>query len=337
MKTLRASLFTAITPGQVPEWIHLMPAGEFRTSDKRGPFRLGDAMAVIAASLAAGGMLAIDQDHATDLAAKRGEAAPARGWIVELDARADGVWGRVEWTETGRALLSDRAYRGISPVFTHSAGGDVRQILRAALTNDPALPQLTTLMHRDDDMDWKKELAALLGMKADASDEDVMAAVKRTAKAAADEKATAARIAKAAGLDEALDADGLVTALASRQAQSTDVDKLRGTVSDLTIEIASLKAVGSKAEAERVVDAEIVAGKPIKAQRDVWVQLMASDPDKAKAALAALPSIKGDALVREQDKGSGGLTAEERKVCALVGVSEEKFLASRQSAVTVEI
>lgn len=310
MKTLRATLFSAITPGQVPEWIHLMPAGEFRCADGRGPFRLGDPAAVIAASLEAGGMLAIDQDHSTDLAAKRGEPAPARGWIVALEARADGVWGRVEWTEAGRALLSDRAYRGVSPVFAHTSGGDVRRILRAALTNDPALPQLTALMHGEDqDMDWKKELAALLGMKADASDEEVMAAAKRAM--AAEKKETAAQ-------------------------ESAELVALRGELNDLKVSLAASQAASTLAEATRLVDAEIAAGKPIKPQRDVWIELMAADPAKAKAALAALPSIKGDPLVREEDKGSGGLTAQEREICSLTGVSEEAFLAARKTPLIVE-
>ncbi len=66
-------------------------------------------------------------------------------WIGELQARPDGIWGRVEWTESGAALMGDKAYRGISPVFTHSKDGAVTRILRAALTNTPNLSQLATL------------------------------------------------------------------------------------------------------------------------------------------------------------------------------------------------
>jgi phage I-like protein len=337
MKTDRAHLFSLLpTSGEIPQWIHLMPAGTFKAADGRGPWT-ADLAAVIAASLPAGGRLPIDQDHATDLAAKQGLPAPARGWIVAMEVRADGIWGEVDWTETGKALLSDRSYRGISPVFTTRAGGKVERILRAALTNDPAISELNTLMQanhtEENDMDWKKELASLLGLESDASDDAVLAAVKKVAKFASDEKKETAAIAKAAGLDETLDADGLVKALASRQAQATDVEGLRSTVSDLTIEIATLKAHGSKTEAERLVDAEILAGKPIKAERDTWINLMAFAPDKTKAALAALPSIKGDTLDKDKKAGGGnGLDESETAICQLLGLAPEEFVAARKGA-----
>ena len=227
MKTDRAHLFSLLpSSGEIPQWIHLMPAGTFSTRDGRGPYTLADPQAVIATSMA-GGMLPIDQDHATDRNASSGNAAPARGWIIKMEARADGIWGEVDWTETGKALLADRAYRGISPVIFHTKSGEVRSIGRASLTNVPAISQLATLMNEEINMDWKKQLASLFSLDGDASDEDVFSAVKKAAKFAAEQKTTASLVAKAAGLDETLDADGLVKALASRQAQATDVEGLR--------------------------------------------------------------------------------------------------------------
>lgn len=129
------------------EWVHLVPAGTFSGSDGRGPFRLADAPAVIAASLA-GGKIPFDENHSTDLAAPRGAPSPARGWIVAMQSRPDGIWGRVEWTGEGRALLGQRAYRGVSPVFESDKSGTVLRVLRAALTNVPNLPQLATMHSR---------------------------------------------------------------------------------------------------------------------------------------------------------------------------------------------
>ena len=37
-------------------------------------------------------------------------ASTARGWIVNLEARDDGLWGQVEWTAHGSALMADKAY-----------------------------------------------------------------------------------------------------------------------------------------------------------------------------------------------------------------------------------
>lgn len=337
MKTDRLSLFSAFSaPGEAPDWIHLIPAGEFRTDDGRGPFRVADPAALIAASLPAGRALPIDQDHATDLAAKQGGEAPARGWIVEMEAREDGIWGRVEWTGKGKDLLADRAYRGISPVFNRSKDGVVHQVLRAALTNNPAMSQLTTLMHGDDRMDWKEELASLFGMSSEAGDEDVMSAVKEAVKASKKEKETAARLAKAAGLDEGASVDTLVTTLAARQAQASDVDAIRSELADLKIALASNAAEASRAEAERIVDAAIKEGKLPPAARSTWIELAHSDPERARKAIAPMVPING-APLREPEGGQkdGGLDDVEKQICALTGVDPEKFIAARAGGIEI--
>jgi len=64
---------------------------------------------------------------------------------VELQARANGLWGRVEWTGVGRRLLLDGAYRGISPVIKHNKAKVVLSVLRASLTNTPNLLGLVSL------------------------------------------------------------------------------------------------------------------------------------------------------------------------------------------------
>ena len=76
-----------------PAWVHLLPAGEIETIDRRGPYRIADAEKLIAAGFAATPRLPIDENHATDLAAPKGQPAPARGWITAMEAREDGIWG----------------------------------------------------------------------------------------------------------------------------------------------------------------------------------------------------------------------------------------------------
>ena len=82
--------------------------------------------------------------------------------LIDRGHVADGIWGKVEWTETGTALMADRAYRGISPVMVHDATGKVTAILRASLTNRPNLKGLATL-HGELDMEPLAELRTLLG------------------------------------------------------------------------------------------------------------------------------------------------------------------------------
>ena len=155
--------------GAAPEWLHLLPAGKALTRDGRGPYHVADAARLIAESMAAAGnKMVLCENHATDLSAPKGGAAPARGWIVDLQERADGIWGRVSWTEEGRRLVEDQAYRGVSPVISHASDGAIVRILRASLVNQPNILGLTSLhmtvpvAHKMDAID--KSIAAYLGL-----------------------------------------------------------------------------------------------------------------------------------------------------------------------------
>jgi hypothetical protein len=101
--------FAGAVMGTVPEWLHLIPKGTFTGDDGRGPYHLKSPAAVIAASMTAG-RLPLDVNHSTDVAAPQGQPSPAQGWIVELQMRDDGIWGRVEWNDSGRQLMTERAY-----------------------------------------------------------------------------------------------------------------------------------------------------------------------------------------------------------------------------------
>jgi len=136
--------------GSVPRWVHLLPAGEIKTRDGRGPYQVANMAALAASSLAAAnGKMVLDENHATDLAAPKGDPAPARGWIVDLQARGDGMWGRVDWTSEGERRMADREYRGVSPVIAHLADGTITGVLRASLVNQPNFVGLTSLHMMD--------------------------------------------------------------------------------------------------------------------------------------------------------------------------------------------
>jgi len=127
--------------GQAPEWIGLIPAGDIDTRDERA-YVNDDPKTVIAATeaLRMEVGLPIDYDHATDLAAPNGRPAPAAGWLKEFKIRDGAIFARVEWTEAGRKAVTSGEYRYVSPVFDYSKKtGRITRILRAALTNNPAL------------------------------------------------------------------------------------------------------------------------------------------------------------------------------------------------------
>jgi phage I-like protein len=251
--------------GQVPEWIHLIPAGTFSGVDGK-PYVLRDAEKVIAASMTAG-KLPVDENHSTQRAPAAGAPSPARGWIVELQNRADGIWGRSEWNESGTALMTDKAYKGISPVFTYDkADGTVIAILSAALTNNPNLTQLTALHTNGNDMD-KIAICTALGIAGTVDDAAVMTALQ-TAVAAGTELAT------------------VKAELAALKLTHVPIER----VTALETSLNTLQAEGKRAAAVAFVDAAIKAGKPIAAARDAYIAQHVADPAGTETLVNLLPS-----------------------------------------------
>jgi phage I-like protein len=133
------------------QWVHLLPAGTVTGRDGRGPYTV-DAeavQAVLAAYAAHGGHLPVDYEHQSLGASQRSGPVPAAGWIEALEARADGVWGLVRWTERAAELLSRREYRYLSPVFSYLVeSGRVIALEGAALTHTPNLAELQAAASR---------------------------------------------------------------------------------------------------------------------------------------------------------------------------------------------
>lgn len=291
----------------VPEWLHLLPAGEARTQDGRGPYRVTDAAQLIRASLNAVGKLPLDENHSTDLAAPKGEPAPARGWIVELQHRADGIWGRVDWTEAGRALVQDKAYRGISPVIMHRKDGAVTAILRASLTNTPNIIGLASLHQEEHEMDLKTLLIEALGLDGEADDDAIVAAVKAKVEGSAEEPDAAALqsavhtaispIAKALGLADNADAQAVLSSVTGL-ASGTDgrVVALQAEIVGLTGKIDTLSSNAKRKDAEAFVDGAIRAGRVgLKPVRDEYVAMHMEDPTRAEKLINAMPALNNSA------------------------------------------
>ena len=99
---------------------------------------------IIAARQAAATKIVIDWEHATLWRAKKGEEAPAAGWIDPRDlAWREGVGLvalRRDWTPRAEAQIESREYLYGSPVFQYDpVTGDVLSLHSFALTNDPGL------------------------------------------------------------------------------------------------------------------------------------------------------------------------------------------------------
>lgn len=165
-----------------PEWVQLTPRGAVEARDGR---RFVFDPEALAAEFAAGGVdLPIDFDHETEFSMVNG-SRPARGWIVELQARPTGLYGRVSWLPDAVAALKARAYRYISPTFWRGSDGVSARLLKgAALVTSPALgmPAVASAQRTGvKTMSLPQQITAALNLPDDASAEDAVSAIKALA------------------------------------------------------------------------------------------------------------------------------------------------------------
>ncbi|SMF42015.1 Mu-like prophage I protein [Tistlia consotensis] len=309
------------TPTAKPyeQWVHLIPAGTFSGRDGRGPYRLTDAAAVIEAARRYAGtaQIPIDYDHALDKAAPEGRPAPAAGWIKGLQARADGIWGLVAWTERAAASIWAREYRYLSPVFRHRKDGTITNLLRAGLTNVPNL-ELTALASQQqrngdpstmDMEEFMRQLRAALGLPDDADASAILAELKNA-----------------------------VTA-----AQSAAPDPAHyvpiGEFERLAAELNRVNQGVSVQAAEIAVDREITAGRLAPFLREWGVNLCSVNKPAFDGFMAKTgPAIRqlfepGPATAlppKGWSPGGSALDDTERAVCAALGHTPEEFTRNRE-------
>lgn len=375
-KLFRAAHSVLLPLGEPPEWVHLLPLrASFQGRDGRGPYSLPDvqaAQAVIDATVAyqAGADLPIDYDHQLLWSRENGQPAPASGWIKQLEARADGLWGRVEWTPRAAEGLRHREYRYLSPVFMHAQDGFVTRLCFAALSNIPNL-ELTALASQLPEGEPTvnldalfKKLSGLFKLPGDATAEAVAAHAQKLMDGLA-------VLAKAVGLPNESDLEKLAAHAQQRldgiKADLADLARAMGapegsTKEQLAAHAQNLAKPGERPaggppdpsqyvpmsqfnvvndrlkvlEGERVtglVDEAVKAGKIPPANRDWAMSYASQDEAGFKKMLEGMPSIVvpgASGPAGPPPQGKDGLTAEDMAICSQLGLSPEEFKKTRK-------
>lgn len=318
-----------------PEWLHLLPAGEIFTNDGRGPYRAGDLVALMAASLKSGEKLVLDECHATDLKAPKGDAAPARAWIVELQQREDGIWGRPEWTSVATERRIWTEYRGISPVIAHRKDGSIDAVLRASLTNTPNFRGLKTL-HQENVMDFRAWLIEALGLGSDADDAAIQAALTAKFEGKKEDVETALQsalnpIAQAAGLAIGSNAAAIlvgVQQLATGGGRDAIITALQSELKTVTTDLNGLRDEGKRTAATAFVDGAIAAQRVgVKPMRDRYISMHMADPEGTAELINAMPCLtpSGTTAVPPADRKAGELGTADNTVISLMGIDPEAY------------
>lgn len=276
-----------------PEWVHLLPIGAVVGRDGRN-WRLDDPQGVIAQSR---GEIPIDYEHQSEHSRKEGGAAPAAGWITALQARKDGIWGKVEWTARGAEMVRNREYRFLSPAMRFDpVTKQIKRIISAGLVHHPNL-ELTALSSEetpmsDNNPDALRQIAQAIGLNGDAGTAEIVAAI--TDRAAPD------------------------------PSRYVPVEA----VSDLLRQRNGVVAQNSQRAAEAQVAAAMDAGYITPGMRDWALSLCSRDPDSFDAFLSsALPAyahIKTSqfdrAVALNSESRSRMATGAEDSICQQLGL-----------------
>lgn len=341
-----AALFSIADGAAVPEWIHLLPAGELRMNQERGTIKpLAPGALPILCTFDGRDPIdrvPVDVNHANAKRGTQGADTPAYGWLVELSARADGLWGRVEWNATGRKAIEERAYRGVSAELMVAADGTIIGIRGASLTNHPNIKGLSPVFQsagEDDDMDkFLKDLKAKLGLKDDATPEAVLQAVNDLAEGNGVLSARIAEIGKAAGAADGAKPEAVlqsVTTLAAKAAATgTGDDKaiegLRAELQTVTTELNTLKTNTAREKATAFVDGAIAEGRVgVKPLREHYIERHMSAPADVEKEIAAQPKLSGTTILPAAPPADGALTEEEKGAARMMGISEDDFKKSK--------
>jgi phage I-like protein len=300
--------------GEIPKRIQLLPPGPNIEGRDGRKWVMRDGEAVAAASNAYLPNHSIDENHAVDHKAPKGESSPAFGWFSNVTAEANGsVWADVEWTKRGAEAVAGLEYRYISPVILHNEKGEVTSVLRAALSNSPNLDikslNSETPENPAKEKNMEKILAAL-GLPADATEDEALAAIEKLK--------TSLNSAKPQTVDLAAYAPR--TDLAVMEARAAAAEK----------QLSELNAAKFKAEVEGVVDQAIKDRKIAPASRDQYLSLCATQEqfENLKKVFAASPAVIGEGTQAPVGAPPGGpvsLNADETELAAAAGYSPEEW------------
>ncbi|MDH5525211.1 MAG: phage protease [Desulfobulbaceae bacterium] len=301
--------------GSVPEWVELLPSGQIIVGRDKRRWINDNPQDVVTAFATNRAAVPVDIEHATEKKGPIGEAAPAMGWIEEMEVREGGaVWGRVEWTTKGKELIANREYRYFSPVFKYEPRTTrVRIITSVGLTNSPNL-YLTALNQQQHEEEPNMDLKQLLAACGLPETTTFAQALNHINKMTGD-LATATNRAENPSLEKFVPRADHDAALA----RATNAEQKLKELNDTQLE----------KEIETEVGDALKAGKITPATTDYHKAQCRQEGglDRFRDFVKAAPVV-GDASGldgKQPERDGKALNSEEKKVCENLGISEEEY------------
>jgi phage I-like protein len=267
--------------------------------------------------------IVVDYEHQTLAAAQNGQPAPASGWLKPLNLEwreGQGLYCKApEWTETAAAFLKKKEYKYLSPVFSyHKQTGQVLDLLHVGLTNNPAIDGMEDVLlaaakslSQQPEEPVMEKLLKMLGLSAEASEDEAVAALTAIQTSADD-------------LKKDLKAKDEAIAAAKANGDATAMEAITG----LQTEVAALTKTIHESEMDTLIAAAKADGKLIPAQ-EKWARELGVDALKGYLdvahPIAALKTQQSTTQQRDAE-GKAILTDEQIAVCTQMGIPQEDFI-----------
>lgn len=286
-------------------WLPMIPAGLFAGVDGR-MWNNSDPDAVVASFQK---KRPFDVEHSTQLKGPKGEPAPAVGWILKLESRDGEIWGYTEWNEDGDEYVNGKKYAFYSPAFDHLKDGTVTALASSALTNDPNL-NVPSLNHKEaNDMTLSKAIREALILGEEATEQDAVTAICSLQS----DKETAL--------------NSVMKDYVPKETHQIALNRAAKAEGELT-------EIRSK-EIDDLVQGAIDEGKVAPANKDMYVSLCRTEGgvEQFKSFLGTAPAIATNSRVNtpKDEHGKPKLEEHEVALCRKMGVTEEEFIAAKQT------
>ncbi len=319
----------------VPDTIFVLPIGHVVSS--KGEFDVDEeSFKAMKDQIAQRGVdLVVDYEHQT----LKGVEAPAAGWVKELKLEDGQIKAVVEWTPRGAEYLKNKEYRYLSPVVNvRKADNKATGLHSLALTNTPAIEGMNPIVNSENytqnveggknHMDMKK-LAALLGLGEDATEEQIMGALKACIdenKALKEEKQPPAEE-NAIANKAVCELLGLKAGALAADVSAKIMELKSGVIDGINVveELKALKAQNAQRDADESVTVALKAGKITPAQKEWAKNYALSDPKGFETFVEKAPQVvpMGAVVLEEKALKDDAVDEATLLVCKQLGISSE--------------
>lgn len=219
--------------------------------------------------------------------------APAAGWIKDFEFEEGAIVAKVEWTSKAKEYLSNKEYKYLSPVVLKRKSDNKAVILHSvALTNTPAIDNMEQIINKindfdeegDDEMDLLKEIAKLMGLSEDATEEQILEELKKLKSSNSNEGEIVANKAILEMLD--LKEDAKIEDVTGK------LIALKNPAGYVTIEkFNELAQKIQKKESDDLVEVALKSGKITPAQKEFFEEIALKDPKGFEKFIENAPQV----------------------------------------------